>query len=91
MRQLSLTTTQSSKIHVTRTIQGKIIENHGGSLPLSIKPPNCFVDPTHRVKCVARYFFDMTKGSPSNIRATKLNALKMKKYYYYFIKQNKYQ
>ena len=50
--------------------------------------PTWFADPTHRAKCVAGAFFEMTKGPISSTRATKLDALRMKKYYSYFIKQN---
>ena len=63
-------------------------KNHGGSLPSDIPEPNWFADPTHRAKCVAGAFFEMTKGAKTDIRATKLDALRMKKYYSYFIKQN---
>ena len=63
-------------------------KNHGGSLPANIPEPKWFADPTHRAKCVAGSFFEMTKGPISATRATKLDALRMKKYYSYFIKQN---
>ncbi len=63
-------------------------KNRGGSLPLDIPVPNWFADPTHRAKCVAGAFFEMTKGPQSDTRSTKLDALRMKKYYSYFIKQN---
>ena len=63
-------------------------KNHGGSLPLDIPVPQWFADPTHRAKCVAGSFFEMTKGAKSDTRATKIDALRMKKYYSYFIKQN---
>ena len=63
-------------------------KNHGGSLPLDIPVPNWFADPTHRAKCVAGAFFETTKGPQSDTRATKLDALRMKKYYSYFIKQH---
>ena len=49
-------------------------KNHGGSLPLDIPEPNWFADPTHRAKCVAGAFFEMTKGPMSDTRATKLDA-----------------
>ena len=64
-------------------------KNHGGNLPIGIREPKWFADPTHRAKCVAGAFFEMTKGPATEIRATKLDALRMKKYYSYFIKQNR--
>ena len=63
-------------------------KNHGRSLPNDIPAPKWFADPTHRAKCVAGAFFEMTKGAKSDIRAHKLDALRMKKYYSYFVKQN---
>ena len=62
-------------------------KNIGGSLPDHIPEPNWFADPTHCAKYVAGDFFEMTKGPLSSTRATKLNALRMKKYYSYFIKK----
>ena len=56
-------------------------KNHDGSLPLDTPAPNWFADPTGA-------FFKMTKGPMSDTRATKLDALWMKKYYLYFMKQN---
>ena len=56
--------------------------------PPHIPEPKWFADPTHRAKCIAGSFFEMTKGPVSPTRATKLDALRMKKYYSYFIKQN---
>ena len=63
-------------------------KNHGGPLPRNIPEPKWFTDPTHRAKCVAGDFFEMTKGPISATRATTLDALRMKKYYSYFIRQN---
>ena len=64
-------------------------KNIGGQLPLSIPEPNWYADPTHRAKCVAGAFFELTKGKKSASRAHKLDAFRMKKYYSYYIKQNR--
>lgn len=64
-------------------------KNIGGSLPVDIPEPNWYADPTHRAKCVAGSFFDLCKGKKSDTRATKLDAFRMKKYYSYYIKQNR--
>ena len=56
---------------------------------MHIREPNFFADPTHPAKCVAGVFFDMTKEGPMETRASKLDALRMKKYYSYFIRQNR--
>ena len=63
-------------------------KNHGGSLPNDIPTPKWFADPTHRAKCVAGAFFEITKGAKSATRADTLDALRMKKYFSYFFKQN---
>ena len=65
--------------------------NHGGCLPSYLIEPSWFADPTHRAKCVAGVFFEMTKVGPKETRASKLDALRMKKYYSYFIKQNRHK
>ena len=41
-------------------------KNIGGSLPVAIPEPNWYADPTHRAKCVAGSFFDLTKGKKSD-------------------------
>ena len=64
-------------------------KNIGGSLPIEIPQPNWYADPTHRAKCVAGSFFELCKGKKSDIRANKLDAFRMKKYYSYYIKQNR--
>ena len=64
-------------------------KNIGGSLPSHLYVPKWYADPTHRAKCVAGAFFEMTKGKVSPTRATKMDALHMKKYYSYYIKQNR--
>ena len=63
--------------------------NIGGSLPLDIPEPKWYADPTHCAKCVAGSFFELAKGKKSDTRGTKLDAFRMKKYYSYFIKQNR--
>ena len=54
-------------------------KNIGGSLPSHLYVPKWYADPTHRAKCVTGDFFEMTKGKVSPTRATKLDALRMKK------------
>ena len=46
-----------------------------------------FDDPTHRAKYVAGIFFEMTKSGSKETKTSNLDALRMKKYYSYFIKQ----
>ena len=63
-------------------------KNIGGRLPKEIPEPKWFADPTHRAKCVAGAFFDLVK---SHKKMTKLDALRLKKYYSYYIKQNRHK
>ena len=63
-------------------------KNIGGRLPKQIPVPKWFADPTHRAKCVAGAFFYLIK---CNKKMTKLDALRLKKYYSYFIKQNRHK
>ena len=53
-------------------------KNIGGQLPLSIPEPNWYADPTHRAKCVAGAFFELTKGKKTPARAHKLDAFRIK-------------
>ena len=57
-------------------------KNIGGRLPAEIPVPKWFADPTHRAKCVAGAFFDLVKVHK---KMTKLDALRLKKYYSYYI------
>ena len=63
-------------------------KNIGGRLPIEIPVPKWFADPTHGAKYVAGALFDVEK---SHKRMTKLDTLQLKKYYSYFIKQNRHQ
>ena len=60
--------------------------NKGGMLPKEIALPTWFCDPNHRSKCVGGMVFELVS---KNKELTKLDALRLKKYYQYFIKQNR--
>ena len=64
-------------------------KNIGGSFPKHIPVPNWYADPTHRAKFMAGLFFELTKGKKAEVRGNKLDTLRMKKYYSYFINQNR--
>ena len=64
-------------------------KSYGGCLPSHLIETKWFADPTYRAKCVAVVFFEMTKSGPKETKTSKLDALRMKKYYSYFIKQNR--
>ena len=61
-------------------------KNKGGMLPRQINVPNWFYDPNHRAKCVGGMVFDLVSKHKT---MNKLDALRLKKYYQYYIKQNR--
>ena len=61
-------------------------KNIGGRLPKEIPVPTWFADPTHRAKCVAGKFFNYNKSEKN---MSKLDCLRLKKYYSYYIKCNR--
>ena len=79
---------KNGKIHHLRIVQRKGVKSHGESLPNDNNTPKYFADPTHRAKYLAGTFVEMTKGAKSVTKADKLDALRMKKYYSYFVEQN---
>ena len=60
--------------------------NKGGLLPVQIIIPVWFCDPNHRSKCVGNMVFELVSKTKE---LTKLDALRLKKYYQYYIKQNR--
>mmetsp|Transcript_37363 Transcript_37363/g.54638 ORF Transcript_37363/g.54638 Transcript_37363/m.54638 type:complete len:456 (-) Transcript_37363:846-2213(-) len=58
-------------------------------LPLHIPEPKWLADPTHRTKVVGKRFFDLLKKGKKFSTITKADCLRMKKYYGYFLKQNR--
>ena len=61
-------------------------KNIGGCLPKEIPVSEWYADPTHRAKCVAGAFFKLVKSIK---KMKKLDALRLKKYYSYYIKMNR--
>ena len=78
------TTMKKYLTHPEKRPTGKV--NIGGRLPKEIPVPKWFADPTHRAKCVAGKFFKYNKASN---KMTKLDCLRLKKYYSYYIKTNR--
>ena len=70
--------------HPCKLPRGK--KNVGGRLPIQIPVPSWFADPNHRSKCVGNVMFELVKEIKE---MTKLDALRIKKYFSYFIKQNR--
>ena len=77
-------TTKKYLTHPEKKSTGKM--NIGRRLPKEIPIPKWFADPTHRAKCVAGKFFNYNKASN---KMTKLDCLRLKKYYSYYIKTNR--
>eukprot|EP00978_Attheya_sp_CCMP212_P000038 scaffold106_cov71-Attheya_sp.AAC.1 len=60
-----------------------------GRLPLNYLLPHFLADPGHRQKCVAKPIFGLAKASAAKSEATMVDALRIKKYWGYMIKQNR--
>ena len=78
------TTMKNYLTHPDKRPRGEV--NIGGHLPKEIPVPKWFADPTHRAKCVAGKFFKYNK---TNKNMSKLDCLRLKKYYSYYIKCNR--
>ena len=77
------TTMKKYLAHIEKRPTSKV--NIGGRLPKEIRVPKWFTEPTHRAKCVAGKFFNYNKASN---KITKLDFLRLKKYYSYYSKTN---
>jgi hypothetical protein len=60
-----------------------------GRLPLNYLLPHFLADPGHRQKCVAKPIFALANASAAVSEATIVDALRIKKYWGYMIKQNR--
>ena len=60
-------------------------KNIGGILPKQIEVPQWFCDPNYSAKCVGGMVFELVS---KNKTMSKLDALRFKKQYQYYIKQN---
>ena len=78
------TTMKKYLTHPAKRPRGEV--NIGGRLPREIPAPKWFADPTHRAKCVAGKFFNYNKTEK---KMSKLDCLRLKKYYSYYIKCNR--
>ena len=58
----------------------------GDYLPKEINVPQWFIDLIYRTKCIICTFFEIVKSIKS---MKKLDALRLKKYYSYYIKMNR--
>ena len=63
--------------------------NKKGCLNEHVPVPKWYADPTHRCKVVAKQFFQLATAAKSVSFVTKTDALRMKMYYGWFIKQNR--
>ena len=80
------TTMKKYLTHPEKRPRGEV--NIGGRLPKEIPVPKWFADPTHCAKCVAGKFFNYNK---KNKNMSKLDCLRLKKYYSYYIKCNRHK
>ena len=71
--------------------QHKSNSNKKGCLDESVPIPEWYADPTHRCKVVAKQFFQLAVSAKSVSLVTKTDALRMKMYYGWFVKQNRHK
>ena len=64
--------------------------NPKGLLPSSVPEPIFLADPTHRVKSIAKYFFQLAKLPLYKSPVTKDLAIRLKKYVGYMLKQQRF-
>ena len=70
--------------------RGKDLKSSKGKLHEDIPEPSFLADPSHRVKVVAKYIFSIVNESRSQrCGCTKADALRIKKYLGYMIKNNR--
>ena len=70
----------------------KLLDNgkmSAGRLDKTVPEPKWLADPTHRTKCVAKPIYALAAANKSKSHVTKLDAMRIKKYYAYFIKQSR--
>ena len=63
--------------------------NKSGKLRDDIPEPSWLADPTHRCKCVAKGIYALATKAKASSHVTKCDAMRIKKYYSYFIKKNR--
>lgn len=68
-------------------LQHKSENSKKGKLKKSVDVPKWLADPSHRTKVVAKPIYALAAAPKSKSLVTKLDAMRIKKYYSYFIKQ----
>ena len=64
-------------------------EHKKGQLKEGVPEPEWLADPTHRTKCVAKPIYGLASANKATSLVTKLDAMQLKKYYSYFVKQSR--
>ena len=70
-------------------VRGQVLKTSKGKLDEKIPEPSFLADPSHRVKIVAKHIFSIVnKSRDHRCGCTKADALQIKKYWGYMIKNN---
>ena len=77
-----------SSIHL-KVYQGQVLKSSRGKLDEEIPDPSFLADPSHCVKVVANHIFSIVNESRAQLSGcTKVDAIRLKKYWGYMIKKN---
>ena len=76
--------------NMRKHLKHKTDQNRKGKLSTEVPEPVFLADPTHRVKTIAKYFFQLAQKPLYQSPVTKDLALKMKQYFGYMLKQQRY-
>ena len=76
--------------HPYKGAQGQVLKSSKGKLHTEIPEPSFLVDPSHRVKVVAKHSFSIVNESRDlRCGCIKADSLRLKKYWGYTIKNNR--
>ena len=75
--------------HPSKGARGQVLKSSKGKLHEDIPEQSFLADPSHRVKVVAKHIFSIVnKSRDLQCGCTKADALRLKKYWGYMIKNN---
>ena len=76
--------------HPYEGARGQVLKSSTGKLDEEIPEPSLLADPSHRVKVVAKHiFYVVNKSRAQQCGCTKADAIQLKKYLGYMIKNNR--
>ena len=76
--------------HPSKGARGQVLKSSKGKIHTEISKPSFLVDPSHRVKVVAKHIFSIVNERRDlRYRCNKADALQLKKDWGYMIKKNR--